>query len=118
MCLEQLFDNEYKEEATNIGYKVFKIDGNKKLYSVDKCVYKSYKKRRWIHDNNDYCINGWYKTGFHVFLTRAAAIHYRSLGVPNYEVIYKVKFKNVVAYGSQLRHKVVVVRDMLIMEKI
>lgn len=101
MCLDKIMGDKQKKKwlATNEGYKTFRVrDGE--LYSADRDRSKKRSIQRWLKASKGKIGVGevCYESGFHIFLTMAGA---KIWLVPG-EVIRKVRFKDVTAYGSQL----------------
>ena len=124
MCL----DTVDKKTRTNVeyGYKVFYIWDKKLLgefYQADGKFHGNsvYKKRKWYKSSDTIIGKLTYSSGFHVFTNKRDAIKY--IAGNSYKV-FKVKIKNIVAsgtqdsYGAQIDKKVVVAKEMMILEEV
>ena len=99
MCLNTVVFN-IDKNGEGVGYKVFRKD-LKGYYST----VPSYAINKWIYANNDkYGLseidNKKYFLGFHTFLNLEDAISYSKLFSKNNYDIYKVKFRNIMAFGT------------------
>jgi len=127
MCLEKL--RKFSVE-TNIGYKVFKLDDDGEThYGADyggthnKCKEKPSSK--WLN-SKDYgsakfvftTFSKQYPAGFHIFLTKKAAIAWRDIEPTSTDIVREVKFRDVVSTGYQRGYKVVVVGEMKILGEV
>jgi hypothetical protein len=111
------------------GYKIFKKGAKNKLIGQIYGGDKVYPKRKWINEK-DFRENPekthisvememkTYKTGFHFYIEKSAALYNASI-FSNVEV-YKVKVKNITATGTQggWRMRVGVAKDIKICEHI
>lgn len=127
MCLDKLEDFKVKLNKNGVG------EGYKTLYRRRKGFAGEYKGRgilrianKWIHegslrsikDKSCRVITSWnckYPYGIHIWLTEYGACRWGG-GIGNL-VIKKVKFRNIVATGRQGKCRVVVAKEMYIMEE-
>ncbi len=110
MCLDTLEDFPVKD----CGWKVFircrdKLGGpfRNYVFPVNKWLDANNGKGNTVLSTNDE--DKKYKAGFHIYASREAA---RESG---YNVVKRVKFKEVIATGRQNGHKVIVAKKVLVM---
>ena len=113
MCLQQILEipEEYKT-GEHVGYKV--LVGQYYTPIMSKYI----KLNEWVFDDNPNIINIFYATdmleyklGFHIFINRKDADDYVQT---DDDVVVKVKFKDVVAYGLEGSAKVIVAKQMYV----
>lgn len=127
MCLNRPIDIK-KIQNKGIGWKVFKKYGNSifGLYQWTK-----FSTRKTFIDESRLSLyyesaDGYYTTGFHIFDKKEDAIK-----LANYKntcdsqkpyIVYRVKYSNITAYGSQdlagYQETVVVAREMKLLRKV
>lgn len=99
MCLSTITSSKNLPNATGYGWKVMSNMDNK---IITPCFATSLAVGRWHKDKRQYKLkdnySDEYKTGFHIFATRQAARLYKR---GTFDKVYKVKYRHVVATGTQ-----------------
>lgn len=123
MCLDTLSKMKTRRKT---GYKLlYRQVGNKGRAELTTgyCNGKRQTLRvgEWVTDKPacsmiGSCSNA-YPSGFHIFLSKRDAEYFRSQMGWSYAVLRKVRFKNVVAVGSQIGGDVVVARTIMLMKE-
>jgi hypothetical protein len=122
MCLTEL-DSKNKFPRPQIGYKLFDyIKGNELNLSPIQTCYSPEKietayLNKWLRDSNKENLRvaghaSYYQSGYHFFTSINDARNWRNNFGWHSCGIVKIKFRKVVATGSQYKIKVVVAREI------
>jgi hypothetical protein len=122
MCLVNIIDFKITKDE---GYKVFRIK-NGKPCGLYRSKNVQYKKNRWYKSTNKVIESYWanirYKSGFHIYknITSARDLKrdFRGDFPSGKFAIYKVQFKDVVAKGRESKGKVIVAKQMKLIEEV
>ena len=122
MCLEKIEKKALPKSDNGIGYKVFeRWSKSSKLQTVfvGKIVYThKWNKAMKILLKSNAGLR--YKSGFHIYKTREnqGIQDWLSSCYQSHAELWKVEYRNVVAHGTENGVKVIVVKEMKLLEKI
>ena len=118
MCLTYKMDFKITKDE---GYKVFRIK-NGKPCGLFRSKNVQYRKNRWYKSTNKVIENFWadirYKSGFHIYKNITSARNLKRCFLRGTVAIYKVQFKDVVAKGREFKGKVIVAKQMKLIEEV
>lgn len=95
-----------KGEYVGTGYKVYRIFDHEKLQELSSFRWKEASNNCYTKKNYNRIsasAGGTYPPGFHIWLKQLHAENYRTI-YSGYRFLYKVAFKDVIAFGKNENH--------------
>jgi len=118
VCLGKITN--WCNNTSGVGYKRFWLnEGNALLgimYSATKYQNRGYPINKWIRSGRGRHVksysSGIYRAGFHIYETMEEAIHATEFSL--HQLVFKVKYKNLICSGIEINSKVIVAGQMLV----